>query len=67
MKPPLVFSAVPSDRRPRPLMCECAAVRFSRPLPLTSLIWTGAIANDDGVTCLGGLRTSGGVRSEELG
>lgn len=40
-KPAETFSAVPSERRPRPLMCVCAAVRFSRALPdLTSLIVT---------------------------
>jgi hypothetical protein len=27
-------------------MCECAAVLFSRVLPLTSLIWTGAMMAD---------------------
>lgn len=38
--PSPVVSAVPSGRRPRPLMCVCAAVLFSRELPFTSLIWT---------------------------
>jgi hypothetical protein len=33
-------SAVPSCLSPRPLMCVCAAVRFSRALPLTSLMLT---------------------------
>ena len=33
MKPAAVLSAVPSSRRPRPLMCECAATRFSRAVP----------------------------------
>jgi hypothetical protein len=31
---------VPSCLRPKPLMCVCAAVLFSRVLPLTSLMLT---------------------------
>jgi hypothetical protein len=38
--PPATFSAVPSGRRPKPLICVWAAVRFSRELPFTSLICT---------------------------
>jgi hypothetical protein len=35
--PLLEFSAVPSCRNPKPLICVCAAVLLSRELPLTSL------------------------------
>jgi hypothetical protein len=39
-KPAACFSAMPFAFRPRPLMWVCAAVRLSRLLPRTSLIWT---------------------------
>lgn len=42
MKPPALGVARPSLDRPRPLMCECAAVLLSRALLLTSL--TGTVA-----------------------
>ena len=39
-KPLPDVSAVPSGRRPKPLIWVCAAVRLSRALPFTSLMFT---------------------------
>lgn len=39
-KPLPLCSAVPSGRKPSPLIWVCAAVLLSRELPFTSLIWT---------------------------